>query len=150
MAGACFEALAARSSPPRQVTHIAQAEAQITDALRLRDGHYARSRVLDLAGLANVRLMQGEPEEAMQAGFQAIDAATALRSDRAARRVHTLAIRALDRYPAVPAVAELVDAVRSRLPIALPLAPSARRDHAVDGARTPGHLRQPLDQPRPR
>ena len=147
MAGACHEALAARSNPPHRATHIARAAAHITDALRLRDGYYARSRVLDLAGLANVRLLQGEPEEAAQAGTQAIDAATALRSDRAARRVHTLAIRALDQYPGVPAVADLADAVRSRLPIAL--SPSARRDHAVDGARTPDHLRQPVDQPRP-
>jgi hypothetical protein len=150
MAGACFEALAARSSPPHQAAHIARAEAQITDALRLRDGYYARSRVLDLVGLANVRLMQGEPEEAMRAGSQALDAATALRSDRAARRVHKLAIRALDVYPHVPAVAHLADAVRSRLPIALSQPRARRRDHAVDRARTPGHLRQPLDQPRPR
>jgi hypothetical protein len=92
MAGACFEALAARSGPPHRAAHIAQAEEQITDALRLRDGYYARSRVLDLAGLANVRLMQGEPEEAMRSGAQAIDAASALRSDRATRRAHTLAI----------------------------------------------------------
>jgi hypothetical protein len=116
MAGACFEALAARSSQPHRAAHIAQAEARITDALRLRDGYYARSRILDLAGLANVRLMQGEPEEAMRAGSRAIDAATALRSDRVARRVHKLAIRALDLYPDVPTVAEFADVVRSGCP----------------------------------
>jgi hypothetical protein len=132
MAGACFEALASRSSPPHQASHIARAEAQITDALRLRDGYYARSRVLDLAGLANVRLLPDEPEEAMLAGSQAVDAATALRSDHATRRVHTLAIRALDLYPAVPAVSEFADAVRSRLPIALSPAPE-RKERPCSG-----------------
>ncbi len=120
MAGACYEALAARSSLPDRAAHAARAEAHITDALRLRDGYYARSRALDLAGLVNVRLVQGEPEEAMRTASQAIDAATALRSDRATKRMHGLAIRALDLYPEVPAVAELADMVRSRLPVALP------------------------------
>jgi tetratricopeptide (TPR) repeat protein len=120
IAGACYETLASRVRQPEQASHLAQAEACITEALRLRDPFYARSRVLDLAGLANVRLGQGEPEEAMRTASRALITAAGLRSDRAARRVHSLAIRALDLYPAAPAVTEFAELVRSRLPVALP------------------------------
>jgi len=48
-----------------------QAAAQITTALELREPYYVRSRVLDLAGLARVRLIQGEPEEAMSTAGRA-------------------------------------------------------------------------------
>jgi hypothetical protein len=58
--------------------------------------------------------VQGRPEEAVRADSQAIDAATALRSGRAVGRVRKLAIRALDLYPAVQAVADLTATVRSR------------------------------------
>jgi hypothetical protein len=118
MAGACFEVLATRCSPPRKDAYVARAQEYILEALRLRDRYYARSRVLDLAGLANVRLLQGEPEEAMHTASEALDAATALRSERAARRVHRLAITALEQYPGVPAVAGFAELVRSRLPVA--------------------------------
>ncbi len=118
MAGACFEVLAARSGPPRRAAYVARAEGRILEALRLRDGYYARSRVLDLAGLANVRLLQGEPDEAMRNASEALDVAAALRSGRAARRMHQLAIRALEQYPGVPAVAGFAELVRSRLPVA--------------------------------
>jgi hypothetical protein len=118
ISGACHETLATRFPSPRRAAHIAEAEARITEALRLREPLYARSRVLDLAGLANVYLMRGEPEQAMQAASQALNAASGLRSDRAARRVHALAIRALEEYPRLPAVAEFAEMVRSRLPVA--------------------------------
>jgi hypothetical protein len=118
MAGACFEALATRSSPPNKAAYVAQAEGYIREALRLRDGYYARSRVLDLAGLANVRLLQDEPDEAMRTASEALSVATALRSGRAARRVHQVAIRALEQYPGVPAVTGFAELVRSRLPVA--------------------------------
>jgi hypothetical protein len=94
------------------------AELHIGDALRLRASVYARSRALDLAGLANVRLCQGEPAEAVRVAGEALDAAARLRSGRAARRVHSLAIRALGDYPRVPEVEQFADAVRSRLPVA--------------------------------
>lgn len=118
MSGACYETLARRSRPSRRSAHAARAEAEIAEALQLRDSHYARSRVLDTAGLANVRLIQREPEEAMRTASQALDAAAALRSDRAARRLHTLAISALEQYPGVHAVGEFAESVRSRLPVA--------------------------------
>jgi transcriptional regulator with XRE-family HTH domain len=118
MSGACFEALARRSRDSRRSAHAGRAEADITEALQLRDSVYARSRVLDTAGLANVRLIQGEPEEAIRSASQALDAAAALRSDRATRRLHVLAISALEQYPGVHAVGEFAESVRSRLPMA--------------------------------
>ncbi len=117
ISGACFEALATRPAPAH-AQYAALAEQHIGDALRLRASFYARSRALDLAGLANVRLYQGEPAEAVRVAGEALDAAARLRSGRAARRVHSLAIRALGEYPRVPEVEGFADAVRSRLPVA--------------------------------
>jgi hypothetical protein len=120
IAGACYETLAARALQPQRASHIAQAETRITDALRLRDPFYARSRVLDLAGLAHVRLLQDEPEEAMRIASQALATASGMRSDRAARRVHHLAVRAVELYPQVAAVTEFTEMVRSSMPVAPP------------------------------
>jgi hypothetical protein len=117
IAGACFEVLAARGQAPRRAAYAMRAERHITDALRLREPFYARSRVLDLTGLANVRLCQGEPVEAMRTAADALESAAALRSGRAARRVHAFAIRALEQFPGVPDTADFADRVRSRLPI---------------------------------
>jgi hypothetical protein len=97
--------------------YAARAERHIGQALLLRESFYARSRALDLAGLANVRLCQGEPGEAVRVAADALDAAAGLRSGRAARRMHFLAIRALGEYPRVPEVARFADMVRSRLPV---------------------------------
>lgn len=117
ISGACFEALATRARPSRRSAYAAQADRYITDALRLREPFYARSRALDLAGLANVRLCQGEPHEAIRTADDALQSAGALRSRRAARRLHALAIRALDQFPHVSGVADFADTVRSRLPL---------------------------------
>lgn len=117
IAGACYEILAARTSSSQRARHAARAEAHITEALRLRTSFYARSRVLDLAGLANLRLVQGEPEEAMRVASDALATAAVLCSDRATRRVHRLAIHGLDLYPGLSAVAEFTELVRSQLPV---------------------------------
>jgi hypothetical protein len=117
ISGACYEMLATRAGSA-QSRYAARAERHIGDALRLRAAFYARSRALDLAGLANVRLCQGEPAEAVLVAGEALETATRLRSGRAARRVHSLAIRALGDYPRVPEVEQFADAVRSRLPVA--------------------------------
>jgi transcriptional regulator with XRE-family HTH domain len=117
ISGACYEALATRPGPAR-LRYSARAEQYISDALRLRQSFYARSRALDLAGLANVRLCQGEPAEAVRVAGDALDAAARLRSGRATRREHSLAIRALGEYPRVAEVEHFADAVRSRLPVA--------------------------------
>jgi hypothetical protein len=117
VAGACYEALAAATTGRKRASSAAQAEKHVTTALRLREPYYVRSRVLDLAGLANIRLLQEEPDEAMAVAVAALDAASGLRSQRAARRLHKLAITALDQYPAAHAVPEFADAVRTRLPL---------------------------------
>ena len=118
ISGACFEALAARASAPRRAAHAARAERDITVALGLREPFYVRSRVLDLAGLANVRLIQGDPYEAIRTAGDAVESAASIRSGRAARRMHALAIRALEQFPQVSQVTEFADMVRSRLPVA--------------------------------
>jgi hypothetical protein len=117
ISGACYEALATCPGPAR-ARYAALAGQYISDALGLRAAFYARSRALDLCGLANVRLCQGEPAEAVRVASDALDTAARLRSGRAARRVHSLAIRALSDYPRVPEAGHLADAVRSRLPAA--------------------------------
>jgi transcriptional regulator with XRE-family HTH domain len=117
ISGACFESLAIRPGPQR-ARYASAAELHISEALRLRESFYARSRALDLAGLANVRLCQGEPGEAARVAREAVDLAAGLRSGRAAKRVHSLAIRALGEFPGVTEVTEFADVVRSRLPVA--------------------------------
>jgi hypothetical protein len=117
ISGACFETLATRSPKPQRAAYAEQADRHITQALELRQTFYARSRVLDLAGLANVRLCQDEPSEAIRTAGRALESAAALRSGRASRRVHALAIRALDQYPGNHEVADFAEMVRSRLPV---------------------------------
>jgi hypothetical protein len=117
VAGACYEALAAATTGPERASAAARAEDHVTTALRLREPYYVRSRVLDLAGLAHIRLLQAEPSEAMIVAAAALDAASGLRSQRTARRLHSLAITALDQYPAATAVPAFADAVRTRLPL---------------------------------
>jgi hypothetical protein len=117
ISGACFEVLVARSRPPLRAGYAARAEQHIAEALRLRQAFYARSRVLDLAGLANVRLCQDEPAEAMRTAALAMESAAGLRSGRAARRVHAVAVKALGQYPAIPEVTDFAELVRARLPV---------------------------------
>lgn len=117
VAGACYETLAAAASGHKRALAAARAEQCITAALELREPYYVRSRVLDMAGLARVRLLQDEPGESMTVASSALDAAVGVRSRRAAHRLHELAITALDQYPTVRAVPEFADAVRTRLPL---------------------------------
>jgi DNA-binding transcriptional regulator YdaS (Cro superfamily) len=120
-AGASARVLAAwqqgKPRVPVQVLTAGQAGHRIAAALEQRDPYYVRSRVLDLAGLARVRLLQDEPDEAMSVAAQALDAASGLRSRRTVRRLHTLAISAIDLYPRVRPVADFADSVRARLPL---------------------------------
>lgn len=99
ISGACFEALAASSPGSRRPALAARAERHIGDALALREPFYVRSRVLDLAGLAKVRLCQDEPGEAVRVAAGAPETAVSLRSGSASRRLHALAIRALEVPP---------------------------------------------------
>jgi transcriptional regulator with XRE-family HTH domain len=116
VSGACFEVLALAADASR-VEHANRAEKFILHALEARDPVYARSRVLDLVGLANVQLSQGEPEMAMESGELALEGGTRLRSSRTTHRIHGLAIRALDVFPRVALIHEFAEDVRCRLPV---------------------------------
>jgi transcriptional regulator with XRE-family HTH domain len=116
VSGACFEMLALAAGAAR-TNHAKRAEEYILRALNARDPIYARSRVLDLVGLANVHLSLSEPEMAMESGVLALEGATRLRSGRTVHRIHALAVRALDDFPGVPLVHDFAENVRCRLPV---------------------------------
>jgi hypothetical protein len=145
ISGACYEALASRPGSAR-ARYAALAEQHISDALRLRQP-CPRAAALDLAGLANVRLCEGEPAEAARIATDALNTAARLRSGRATRRVHCLAVRAR-RLPEGPRGR----AVRWRgtLTAAGRLTRREAVHHAVDSARPPDDLRQPVAEPGPR
>ena len=114
----------------------------IATALGSREPFYVRSRVLDLLGLANVRLAQREPEEAVRTAAQSLEQIATLRSSRARHRVHQFAVRALTRFPQSLQTREFAEKVRATIPAVPPGADRARRarSHAMDGPRTPAHL----------
>jgi hypothetical protein len=116
VSGACFEVLALADDAAR-AKHAKRAEKFILQALEDRDPVYARSRVLDLVGLANVQLSLSEPEMAMESGELALEGATRLRSCRTTQRIHALAIRALDVFPRASPVHDFAENVRCRLPV---------------------------------
>ena len=141
-AGACCEVLALRGDGPRAARCATLAAEHITTALGSREPFYVRSRVLDLLGLANVRLAQREPEEAVRTAAQSLEQITALRSSRAKHRVHQFAVRALTRFPQAPQAREFAEIVRATIPAVPPGAgrPQGARSDAMDGPRTPAHL----------
>jgi hypothetical protein len=118
ISGACFEVLALRDGGPKTRIYAERAAGHIMTALASREPFYVRSRVLDLLGLASVRLCQQEADEAMDAGERALEQVIRLRSARAGRRAHRLAIRALERFPDAGRVAEFADRVRAQVPVA--------------------------------
>jgi hypothetical protein len=117
-AGACCEVLALRGHGPRSVRCANLAAEHITTALDSRESFYVRSRVLDLLGLANVRLAQGELEEAIRTAALSLEQISALRSSRARRRVHRFAVRAVTRFPQSPQAREFAEQVRATIPAA--------------------------------
>jgi hypothetical protein len=117
-AGACCEALALRGQGPRSARCARMAAEHITTALASRESFYVRSRVLDLLGLANVRLAQREPEEAVRTAALSLEQVTTLRSSRARRRIHQFAVRALTRFPQSPQAREFAEKVRATIPAA--------------------------------
>lgn len=141
-AGACCEVLALRGDGPRSARCAALAAEHIATALGSREEFYVRSRVLDLLGLANVRLAQREPEEAVRTAALSLEQITTLRSSRARHRVHQFAVRALTRFPQSPQAREFAEAVRATVPAVPPGAgrPRGAWRHAMDGPRTPAHL----------
>ncbi len=141
-AGACCEVLALRDHGPRSARCATLAAEHITTALGSREQFYVRSRVLDLLGLANVRLAQREPEEAVRLATLSLEQIATLRSSRARHRVHQFAVRAVTRFPQYPQAREFAEKVRATIPAAPP-GPGRPRGgprHAVDGPRTPAYL----------
>jgi tetratricopeptide (TPR) repeat protein len=116
IAGACFEVLALRSQGARSARYARLAAEHITTALGSRESFYVRSRVLDLLGLANVRLSRREPEEAIKTAALSLDQVRTLRSARARRRVHQFAVRALTHFPKSPQACEFAEKVRATIP----------------------------------
>jgi hypothetical protein len=116
VSGACYEMLALRTGAA-SAKYAEQAEQHILRALDAREPTYARSRVLDLVGLANVRLLKCEPEKAIESGTLALEGATKLRSSRTAGRVHAFAVDALDSFPGLSLVSDFAESVRCRLPV---------------------------------
>jgi len=119
-AGACCEVLALRGHGPRAARCATLAAEHITTALGSREPFYVRSRVLDLLGLANVRLAQREPEEAVRLAALSLEQIATLRSSRARHRVHRFAVRALTRFPQYPQAREFAEKVRATIPAAPP------------------------------
>lgn len=118
IAGACFEVLALRSHGARSARCARLAAEHITTALGSRESFYVRSRVLDLLGLANVRLSRREPEEAIKTAALSLDQVRTLRSARARRRVHQFAVRALTHFPKSQQACEFAEKVRATIPAA--------------------------------
>jgi hypothetical protein len=115
-AGACCEVLALRGHGRGSARCATQAAEHIATALGSRESFYVRSRVLDLLGLANVRLAQREPEEAIAVAMLSLEQISALRSSRARHRVHQFAVRALTRFPQSPQAREFAEKVRATVP----------------------------------
>jgi hypothetical protein len=80
-----------------------------------RERFYVRSRVLDLLGLAGVRLVQGEPGEAVRMARLALECGRGVRSARVSRQFHRLAVRGLDRFPRDGDVAGFAEQVRASM-----------------------------------
>ena len=141
-AGACCEVLALRGHGLQSARCATLAAEHIATALGSREPFYVRSRVLDLLGLANVRLAQREPEEAVRTAALSLEQIATIRSSRARHRVHQFAVRALTRFPQSAQAREFAEKVRATVP-AVPLGagrPSGGPSHAMDGPRTPVHL----------
>ncbi len=113
IAGACYELLAGRSGGSEASVYAGQAAEHINMALKARERFYVRSRVLDLLGLANVRLYQGEPGEAARIALTAVECSQGLRSARVGRRFHRFAVRGSERYPRSSEVADFAEQVRA-------------------------------------
>jgi hypothetical protein len=141
-AGTCCEVLALRGHDPRSARYATLAADHIATALGSREPFYVRSHALDLLGLANVRLAQREPEEAVRMAALSLEQIATLRSSRARHRVHRFAVRALTRFPRSAQAREFAEKVRATVPAMPPGAgrPSGGPRHAMDGPRTPVHL----------
>jgi len=119
ISGACFEVLACKCDVTKAGEYADRASAYITVALNGRERFYVRSRVLDLLGLANVRLTQGEPAEAVRTARMAMECAHGLRSVRVSRQLHRFAVDGLEKFPRSTDVGDFAEQVRATIPSVL-------------------------------
>jgi Helix-turn-helix domain len=135
-AGACCEVLALRGRGPQSARCATLAAEHIATALGSREPFYVRSRVLDQLGLANIRLAQREPEEAVRTAALSLDQIATLRSFRARHRVHQFAVRALTRFPQSAQAREFAEKVRATIPAVAPGAGRPRSARPCNGRST--------------
>ena len=103
------------------VTADAQRAARAVPLLREAvDGYgpaYARSRAINLAGLAGAHALTGDFDAAARTGHQAVEEITALASPRAYDRLRTLDT-VLRSHGTDPAVGEIRDEIQAALAVA--------------------------------
>lgn len=113
--GACFETLMVGDHD--QSERYAQRARQNTlAALGQRADSYARSRTLDLIGLANVELLTSGIDQAMSSANLAVRSAAKLRSHRVAQRLHQFATRAFELHPDEEKMWEFAELIQVRFP----------------------------------
>ncbi|HEV3156032.1 MAG TPA: helix-turn-helix transcriptional regulator [Candidatus Baltobacteraceae bacterium] len=95
--------------------YVAQAERHAIAGFEGRDAHLISSRALDTIRLMNVRLLQGEPREAVQLGNSVMELARGVRSSRIVGRLADFQRNAQGRYPDLPELKEFQDHLRSNM-----------------------------------
>ncbi|HEV3156121.1 MAG TPA: helix-turn-helix transcriptional regulator [Candidatus Baltobacteraceae bacterium] len=94
---------------------LARAEQHVIASFGEGDDNLPAYRTMDTIELMNIRLLQGEPTEAVNLGNSAIDLASGVRSSRIADRLVKFDREVQDRYPALPESAEFRDRLRFHL-----------------------------------
>jgi hypothetical protein len=99
------------------VKHAAQAVPLLREAVDGYGPAYARSRAVNLAGLAGAQALSGDLDTAARTSHHAVDEITALASPRAYDRLHTLDT-VLEPYATDPAVREVRGEIHAALAVA--------------------------------
>ncbi|HEV3156695.1 MAG TPA: helix-turn-helix transcriptional regulator [Candidatus Baltobacteraceae bacterium] len=94
---------------------LTRAEQHAIASIRERNDNLPVYRAMDTIQLMNIRLLQGEPTEAIKLGNSAIDLTSGVRSSRVADRLVKFDREVQDRYPTLPEIAEFHDRLRFHL-----------------------------------
>lgn len=92
-----------------------RAEHYTVDACQRRGELYTRSRIFDEIRLAKVRLAQGEPEEAVRVGTNALQAAQSVRSSLVTTWLQRFGATLTARHPKLGVVGEFAEQLRGYL-----------------------------------
>jgi hypothetical protein len=103
----------ALSDRGRAARHAAAARPWIEGAIGGRPAQYARSKVMDIDGLAVTGLLLGEHDDAITAITTAVSMAEAVSSARVTERLRRTVALARQRFPASPDVEGLSEQVRA-------------------------------------